>query len=275
MRVIHSAAGLPADPMLRWGARDLMNGARAWSSDDGRAFVTGAPALSLRDRLVVHGPGDSLVPLMREVLAEVGPSYRPLGERPAIAAIAAGVPELRWVADFGWMELTPPGTSTEPGTRIPAPAPDGGKPVWLGAADEPEIAALLAVAAPSSYASPGDPDVERWAGLRDDSGRLIAVAAFAWSAPTVGFLSGIAVHPELRGRGLGRVISGFAVDEAVSRYGAAALMVDDDNPGAIALYRRLGLRYRPVSAAAADEGPDRRAGSDGDPGESAAPSAAG
>jgi predicted GNAT family acetyltransferase len=36
--------------------------------------------------------------------------------------------------------------------------------------------------------------------------------------------------------------------ELVAAHGRAALMVDDDNPTAIAVYERLGYRRRPVLA---------------------------
>lgn len=259
MRAIHTPSSLPDDPLFRWTAQGLpaSGAARAWTSEDGRALAVAAPDLSRHDRLAVRGPADALVPLVREVLAEVGPSYRPFGDRAVIAALvaagasaeaSAGVPGLAWAGDFGWMDRT--GGDAAGGGGTGGTEADG-KAGWLSSpADDPEIAGLLTTASPSSYAVPGASGVERWAGTRDDTGRLTAVAALAWSAPEVGFLAGIAVHPETRGRGLGRTVCRFVLAEALSRHGAAALMVDDDNGAAISLYRALGLRYRPVSAAA-------------------------
>jgi GNAT superfamily N-acetyltransferase len=258
MRVIDSPAGLPADPILRWTAQGLSGRARAWSSEDGPAFAVAAPALALHDRLAVHGPVESLVPLVREVLAEVGPSYRLLGDRPLITAVAARLSGVERVADFGWMDLAGDGTGTAEATGLGRrrngsadSSADDCKAAWLFPADEPDITELLSAASPSSYATPGAPGVERWAGTRDDAGRLTGVAALAWSAPDVGFLAGIAVRPGARGQGLGGAVSGFVLAHALDLHPTAALMVDDANHTAIALYRRLGLRYRPVSAAAA------------------------
>ncbi|KIF75735.1 hypothetical protein QR77_21290 [Streptomyces sp. 150FB] len=261
MRAIHTPSSLPDDPLFRWTAQGLpaSGAARAWTSEDSRALAVAGRDLSRYDRLAVRGPADALVPLVREALAEVGPSYRPFGDRPAIAAlVAAGVSGLAWAGDFGWMDRTGGGAGDGVGDGMGDGMGDGaggteadGKAGWLSSpADDPEITELLRTAFPSSYAVPGAPGVERWAGTRDDTGRLTAVAALAWSATEVGFLAGIAVHPEARGQGLGRTVCRFVLAEALSRHGSAALMVDDDNGAAISLYRALGLRYRPVSAAA-------------------------
>ena len=111
------------------------------------------------------------------------------------------------------------------------------------------MGALLDEAFPESYAYPGRPGArDRWAGVRD-GGRLVAVAALAWCAPTVGFLGGVATAPAARGRGLGRVVCAFTVERALAEYGTAALIVDDANSAALRLYRGLGLAYRPLGAA--------------------------
>jgi ribosomal protein S18 acetylase RimI-like enzyme len=120
---------------------------------------------------------------------------------------------------------------------------------WLHDDDLPEATALLEAALPGSDAMPGVPGVERWAGIRDDAGRLTAVAALAWSAPAVGFLAGVAVRTDTRGRGLGRAICDFILAAALARHGGAALMVDEGNQAAVRLYRGLGMRYRPILAA--------------------------
>lgn len=230
-------AELPTDdPLCRWAAQDL---------GEGRAFVRGAavavagPNLSMIDRLAVTGPAEDVIPLVREVLREVGPSYRPLGDRELIAAVVRALPELRPSADFGWMDRT----------GSPAVPPASGRARWLPASAAPEIGALLDAAFPASYAYPGRPGArDRWAGVRI-GGRLAAVAALTWCAPTVGYLAGVATAAEARGRGLAREVCALAVAEALTAYGTAALIVDDLNPAALRLYRGLGLTYRPLRAA--------------------------
>jgi hypothetical protein len=118
---------------------------------------------------------------------------------------------------------------------------------WLGSGAEAEVAALLAADAPESYAVPGVAGVRRWAGLRV-GGELAAVAAEAWSAPTVGLLAGVATGARFRGRGLAERVCRWVSRELVEACGRAALMVDDDNAAAITVYERIGYRRRRVLA---------------------------
>ncbi|WP_371653856.1 MULTISPECIES: GNAT family N-acetyltransferase [unclassified Streptomyces] len=245
MHELCSTAALPCDPPLLWAAQGLTGAsrARAWVSGDGRAFAVAVPDLSRHDRLAVSGPVGSLAPLVAEVLAETGPSYRPLGDEATVRALVEALPELRPVATFGWMSRTRPLSSAEAG------AADEGKARWLADDDAEEITALLAEAFPGSYAVPGAPGVGRWAGTRDDAGRLTSVAALAWSSPEVGLLAGVAVHPSARGRGLARTVVAKVLAEALAVHGTAALMVDGANDGAIRLYEGLGFAYRRFLAA--------------------------
>jgi GNAT superfamily N-acetyltransferase len=250
------------DPLYRWAAGQPGGAARVFAS--GEAAAVAAPALSMRDRLVVTGPADDAIPLVREVLREVGPSYRPLGGRELIDAVVAAVPGLRATAGFGWMDRTGPDrrgpermgpASPVPGEAVPGAADLSGACVvaqWLPSSDGAAVTELLDEAFPDSYAYPGRPGAaDRWAGLRAD-GRPVAVAALAWCAPTVGLMAGVATAPAARGRGLGRAVCAFVVQEALAAYGTVALMVDDWNGAALRLYRGLGLAYRPLRAAALD-----------------------
>ncbi|WP_327289003.1 GNAT family N-acetyltransferase [Streptomyces sp. NBC_01198] len=231
---------LPTDDALsRWAARDRSAG-RVFTR--GAAVAVAAPGLSLRDRLVVTGPAADAIPLVRDVLAEVGRGYRPFGDRGLVDALVVAVPGLRPTAGFGWMDRT--GSAAVP--------PDG-TAGWLPPAAAPQVGALLDRAFPDSYAYPGRPGAgDRWAGILPPggSGTPLAVAALAWCAPSVGLLAGVATDPAARGRGLGRRICAFVLAEALAAYGTAALVVADDNTPALRLYRSLGLAYRPLRAAA-------------------------
>lgn len=229
------------DAMCVWVAQGLTGGRRAWASADGRAVVVAGAGLCRHDRLAVYGPVDALVPLVREVSAEVGPSYRPFGDPERIDALVAGVPGLVEAGSFGWMDLA---------EGAPASVAGAGRARWLGEDATDEVAALIEAGFPGSYAKPGMPGVERWAGVRDADGRLLAVAALAWSAPGIGLLAGVGVDPAARGRGLGRMVCAFVLAEARGRHGRAALMVDEWNHAAVRMYQGLGMVYRPVKAAA-------------------------
>lgn len=238
MHELHSTATLPCDPALLWAAQGLTGTSRAWASEDGRAFAVAAPQLSRHDRLAVSGPVESLAPLVAAVLDEIGPRYRPLGDETTVRALLEALPQLRFVAAFGWMSRTRPLSPAEAGVA------DEGKARWLADDCAEEVAELLAEAFPGSYAVPGAPGVERWAGTRDDAGRLTAVAALAWSSPEVGLLAGVAVRPSARGGGLARTVVAKVLAEALAVRGTAGLMVESANRAAIRVYEGLGLEYR-------------------------------
>ncbi|WP_082310942.1 GNAT family N-acetyltransferase [Nonomuraea sp. SBT364] len=119
---------------------------------------------------------------------------------------------------------------------------------WLEAGDEPEVAALLDEHAPDSYAVPGLAGVRRWPGLRV-GGELAAGAADGWPAPSGGVLAGVATVGRLRGLGLAERVCRWVSRELVAERGRAALMVDDHNVAALAVYERIGYRRRRVLAA--------------------------
>ena len=51
---------------------------------------------------------DAVAALLTEVLPEVGPTYRPLGDEDLITAVADRLPGLELVGRFGWMETKDP-----------------------------------------------------------------------------------------------------------------------------------------------------------------------
>lgn len=224
------------DPMSVWAAGTLGTGGRAWAHAG--ATLVAAPALSLHDRAVVTGPVDAVAALVRHAHAELGPRFRPYGDPGLITGLVRRLPHLTLRTPFGWMD-----TRTAPKPDAPAG--------WLTDADLPDAAALLDRVYPSSYARPGTPGVRRWAGIRDDTGRLVATGADAWSTPTVGLISGVVTDPAARGTGLGSRLCAFLIRTLLAEHGRVALMVDDWNTAAIRLYERLGMRRRPVVACAA------------------------
>lgn len=227
------AAG-EGDPLVVWAAQDLGPGVRAWAA--GGALAVASPGLSNRDRLVVRGPQDALVPLVARVLGVLGPAYRPLGDPAAVAALVARLP-LEKVGEFAWMDA-----------EGAPPRPAGARAAWLGDGARAEVASLLDAAFPASLARPGVAGVRRWAGVRH-RGTLASIAAEAWSCRDVAFLSGVATDPELRGRGLGRSVCEFAVRALLAEHARVGLFVDRDNVAAISLYESMGMRLRPVAAA--------------------------
>jgi ribosomal protein S18 acetylase RimI-like enzyme len=122
---------------------------------------------------------------------------------------------------------TPPGIAIEPLTlddaddmltlaRIAEPGPVGARTVLLG----------------------------RYVGVRDQSsGQLIAMAGERFCLPGYGELSAISVHPEARGRGLGRAVTKHLMRAVFDRGDVPFLHVFPDNPAAL-LYKRWGFCER-------------------------------
>lgn len=221
------------DPLVSWAGQGLIGGrARAWYS--GEAVAVAVPDLSMRDRLAIRGPAEELAPLVEQVLAEVGPSFRLFGDEKLVREVVERVPGMSFTAAFGWMATVelPSQTATA---------------VWLEG--DSGVEEMLTEASPGSWAWPGHPGVLRWAAASSESGELLSIAADAWSAPEVGFLAGVATRPSARGRGLSQQVCGFVTAELVKRHGTCALMVDDQNAVAIAVYKKLGYTYRGVAAA--------------------------
>ena len=231
------AAATGDDPLIMWAAD--RPAARAWARDG--AVAIACPDLSRRDRLPVHGEPAAVAALLRDVLPEVGPTFRPLGDESLMLAVAGLLPELTVAGRFGWMDTA----------AAPAAAPATGEPPphWLAETELPEVTALLDTAFPNSYARPGATGVQRWAGLRDADGSLLAVAAEAWSSGRVGFLAGVTTRPDARGRGLAATLCTFVTGELLAGRTRVALFVDYDNSPALATYRRLGFTLRPIAAA--------------------------
>jgi ribosomal protein S18 acetylase RimI-like enzyme len=219
------------DPLIRWARQDGRPGVRVFSGPD--AVAVACPDLSRRDRLAVQGSADGVAALLADVLPQVGPTYRPLGDEALISAVAERVDGLAQVGRFGWME-----------TRKPTFAGTGH---WL--TDLKEVSDLLETAFPDSYARPGGTGVRRWAGLRDGE-RLLATAAEAWPVREIGFLAGVATHPDARGRGLAGRLCAFVTDELLRDNERVALFVDYWNEAALRTYARLGFTLRPLGAAA-------------------------
>ncbi|WP_440066643.1 GNAT family N-acetyltransferase [Streptosporangium sp. OZ121] len=250
MKAAEVARACAGDPLVLWGAQAMGPGVRAWAL--GEAVAVACPDLNRRDRLTVCGPAGAVSTLVRWALEEVGPSYRMVGERALVEEVIARDARLRVLGTFEWMD-TPAGA---PGAALTPPPGQGAGPGgvgWLPSDQEGQVSALLARAAPSAWAVPGVAGVRRWAGVRDEGGHLVAVAADAWSCPPVGFVAGVATAPAVRGRGYGERVCRFVLGELAAAHERVALMVDTGNHAAIALYERLGLRGRPLAAAAPDD----------------------
>ncbi|SBT38290.1 GNAT family N-acetyltransferase [Micromonospora auratinigra] len=129
--------------------------------------------------------------------------------------------------DFLWTSSAPPGRADE--DRV----------VRLTEADHPALAALIDESFPTTTSRPGDPRIVDWYGIRDGD-RLVACGADR-SRGDIGFLAGLTVAPDRRGRGLGAALTTGMTRALLGRHDQVALGVYTHNVGAIRLYRRLGF----------------------------------
>jgi len=123
-------------------------------------------------------------------------------------------------------------------TTPPPRQPDEERVVRLTEADHPALAALIESSFPTTTSRPGHPGIVDWYGIRDGD-RLVACGADR-SRGDIGFLAGLTVVPDRRGRGLGAALTAGMTRALLARYDHVALGVYTDNVGAIRLYRRLG-----------------------------------
>ncbi|WP_299445567.1 GNAT family N-acetyltransferase [uncultured Phycicoccus sp.] len=111
----------------------------------------------------------------------------------------------------------------------------------LAASARDELVALLTAASPRTHGQPFARPGQRWVGVHDDTGRLVACGVSEPSTAGTPTLAGIAVVPGLRGQGLGAAVTAELTRDAVARTGACALGMFSDNDGARRLYQRLGF----------------------------------
>ncbi|WBB69701.1 GNAT family N-acetyltransferase [Micromonospora sp. WMMD812] len=187
----------------------------------------------------------------------------PEGQRPAAAALGAAGPALDVCGDLvaegllgsgQWLNLPGLDPADLAGrlqvaqrdewyflwtTVAPPRQPGEEQVVRLTEADQPALAALIDEAFPSTTSRPGDPGVVGWYGIRYGD-RLVACGADR-SRGDIGFLAGLTVAPQERGRGLGAALTAAMTRAMLARHDHAALGVYPVNVGAIRLYRRLGF----------------------------------
>jgi GNAT superfamily N-acetyltransferase len=220
-----------ADPQCTWAAQGLHSGGRAWEHEG--AVAVACPQLCGRDRIVVRGAAAAAVRLVREAIDALGPSFVLIGDPPLMGALLV---RTRWLEPgcfFGWMDSTKrPRHQRVHSVR------------WLARREWQAASEMLDVAAPTEYVRPWLPGIRRWAGIIDAHGHLTCTAADAWSVPGLGFIAGLAVHPEARGNGQGRDVTTFVLEALLAAHGRAALMTEDCDSTAGRILAKLGMSGR-------------------------------
>jgi GNAT superfamily N-acetyltransferase len=139
-------------------------------------------------------------------------------------------------------------THDVPSTASMRSAYDVDPPVVDLAGDDPRIPELLELASPDAPIRPGDPRVLRWAAVEDPAAvaskdvRLDAVVAVTAQRSGAAHLNDVATRPDVRGRGLARLLCGRVTADALAEgRPAVTLGMYTDNRAARALYTGLGF----------------------------------
>ncbi len=185
-----------------------------------------------RLRLLLMGPATDVGLLVAAMLADglVPPDLRAVTvPRGALDAVAAHLP-LADGNDWEWMCAA----------RAPSVVPAESRLVGLDRADLPDIRGLLDVANPRTDARPFEFPDQQWVGARDESGRLVACGVREPNVAGWPALSGISVHPDELGTGLGLAVTAYLTREAVRERGICTLGLYSDNDVARRVYHGLG-----------------------------------
>ena len=177
------------DPFARSSLRRPL--VRGWSVEGATAWL-GVDPDDRTPYLTTLGAPATVAALLEELLPELPPRQRVTVPRGTPRHLPAwvGMDGTDW--DFRWTATPPP---LQPGEDLVEPVED-----------EQAVKALLAASSPTASAQPGDSAVRRWFGVHEGD-TLIACAADTSGSTGVGHLSSIAVHPDVRGRGLGKTVT--------------------------------------------------------------------
>ncbi len=108
--------------------------------------------------------------------------------------------------------------------------------------DAPAMVALASLTKPGPFATRTSSLGTFW-GVKED-GRLVAMAGERMLHDGFTEVSGVCTHPDVRGRGLARVLSAFVASRIVDRGERPYLHTYASNAAAIRLYESLGFRLR-------------------------------
>jgi predicted GNAT family acetyltransferase len=114
--------------------------------------------------------------------------------------------------------------------------------VRLGAADVPEMIALVELTKPGPFGTRTH-ELGTFLGIRVD-GQLVAMTGERMKPGNYTEMTAVCVHPSHRGRGYALVLLGAVARGIVARGEIPFLHVFTSNESAIALYRRQGMEIR-------------------------------
>jgi predicted GNAT family acetyltransferase len=123
-----------------------------------------------------------------------------------------------------------------------AAAEDASRFVELGAADVPQMTALVTLTSPGPWFA-RTAELGRFLGCKAD-GRLVAMAGERLRVPGHCEISAVCCHPDFRGLGLAAGLMRVVSQAIVARGDVPFLHVLAENTSAVALYEKLGFGER-------------------------------
>ena len=184
----------------------------------------------------------------RSIAMFVAAADRSPGALEAVAALIPPGERGAYVEREDWP--LPPGTAlVSAATIVQMVAPqlhalDAGFPfLELTDADAPEMLALATLCRPGPFFA-GTHRLGGFIGVRDEAGRLVAMAGERMHVGAFGEVSAVCTDPHHRGRGLARGLMSVVASRIAARGDTPWLHTYPDNLGAIALYEALGFRRR-------------------------------
>jgi predicted GNAT family acetyltransferase len=112
----------------------------------------------------------------------------------------------------------------------------------LSQADAPDMLELATLTNPGPFSLRALELGDFW-GIKMN-GRLVAMAGERMKQPGYTELSGVCTHPDMRGKGLGRLLSLYVADKIVARGDQPYLHAYETNKAAITLYESIGFSLR-------------------------------
>lgn len=250
---------IPLADLVEWTGGDRvvraectpLPGTEALAVRDGHVWAVAfaRPTFTHGTNLMMHGDDGSGVLVSPAVVA-------------ALEELVASPPFAGWLADLrtkGVDAVSLPRTAQHVGGLLPQPrglwewmwtttsppATEQG-PVDLAASDREPVQALLDAHNPGTDGRPFARPGQRWVGVRDEAGSLLAVGCCEAEQSGTPVLSGITVAPQARGRGLGRAVTAELTRGAVATHGWCTLGMYSVNDTARRLYRSLGYETAAV-----------------------------
>lgn len=202
-------------------------------ADGWRAFAEGGPLARRLDRRVgLFGAAADESPAALAALAELVPPDG--GELWIVEQAPPEPPGTVTVREAACVQMVLDGPTAAPASDLPVQV--------LGPADAADMLALADLTKPGPYIL-GTHRLGRFIGVRDDAGRLIAMAGERMRMGGLAEVSAVCTHPDAQGRGLATQLMRQVMARMTARGERPFLHAYDSNEGAIALYERLGFRH--------------------------------